>query len=173
MIFCGWADACLTQDPAAVDLMTDALKRFESTGSRLRVGLFESLIADACLMTGRIDEGTARIESALRNIERYGEYGFRCKALVTHGGLLEAQRDLPAAERSYLQAIEVAQSQGALSLELRAARFAAALMGRTQRADQGLSLLAPIVDRFESGLQSVDLRLAREWMQATGVTGLA
>jgi len=173
MIFCGWADACLTQDPAAVDLMTDALKRFESTGSRLRVGLFESLIADACLMTGRIDEGTARIESALRNIERYGEYGFRCNALVTHGGLLEAQRDLPAAERSYLQAIEVAQSQGALSLELRAARLMADLLGRTQRADQGRSLLAPIVDRFESGLQSVDLRLAREWMQATGVTGLA
>jgi tetratricopeptide (TPR) repeat protein len=173
MIFCGWADACLTQDPAAVDLMTDALKRFESTGSRLRVGLFESLIADACLMTGRIDEGTARIESALRNIERYGEYGFRCNALVTHGGLLEAQRDLPAAERSYLQAIEVAQSQGALSLELRAARLMADLLGRTQRVAQGRSLLAPIVDRFESGLQSVDLRLAREWMQAAGVTGLA
>ena len=117
-------------------------------------------------MTGRIDEGTARIESALRNIERYGEYGFRCNALVTRGGLLEAQRDLSAAERSYLQAIDVAQAQGALSLELRAARLAAALMGRTQRVEQGRSLLEPIVDRFESGLQSVDLRLAREWMQA-------
>jgi hypothetical protein len=47
------------------------------------------------------------------------------------------------------------------------------LLGRTQRADQGRSLLAPIVDRFESGLHTVDLRLAREWMQAAGVTGLA
>ncbi len=163
-IFCGWADAALTNDPASVDLMIEALKRFESTGSRLRVGLFETLIADACLMTGRLPEGTARIASAQRSIEQYGEYAFRTFALVTEGGVHAAQGDLAAAERSYLKAIEVAQSQHALGLELRATRLMAELLGRTQRAAQGLALLSPLIERFPAKLDTVDLNLARAWI---------
>jgi class 3 adenylate cyclase len=164
-IFSGWADAALTRDPATVDFMSVALSRFEASGSRLRLGLFETLMADACLMTGRLKQGFRHITLARQHIEQHGEFGFRCYALVTEGSLHEAHDDLGAAEHHYLRAIEVARSQQALSLELRAARLMAELLGRTQRADQGLSLLSPLVARFPESLETVDLAQARAWMQ--------
>jgi hypothetical protein len=164
-IFCGWSDAALTHDPAAVDFMSKALRQFEASGSRLRLGLYETLLADACLMTGRLGQGLRHIALAHQHIEQYGEFGVRCYALVTEGSLHLAHGDLEPAEHNYLRAIEVARSQQSLGLELRAARLMADLLGRTQRADQGLSLLSPLVARFPESLETVDLVQARAWMQ--------
>jgi hypothetical protein len=66
--------------------------------------------------------------------------------------LLARQGARAAAETAYCEAIERAQAQHALSLELRAALDLYELRAGDRRAEEGRELLADVLGRFTQGL---------------------
>jgi hypothetical protein len=70
--------------------------------------------------------------------------------------------NLASAERGFLQALELAHQQGALSWELRAAIGIARLPYRSNRSVEARQILASTYDRFTEGFETADLRSARE-----------
>ena len=69
--------------------------------------------------------------------------------------------DETEAERAWLRAIEVAHTQGARTLELRAATNLAQFWRDQRKTNQARSLLLPIHDSFTEGFDTLDLIDAR------------
>lgn len=67
------------------------------------------------------------------------------------------------AEKVLLQALSIAQTQGALAWELRSATSLAQLWQRQNRYREALELLNPIYQRFTEGYATPDLRKVR-WL---------
>lgn len=82
------------------------------------------------------------------------------------GEVADRDGDPLAAEEFYRQALEIAGRQGALAWRLRAANGLAGLWLAQGRPAEAAALLAPIVERFEAGLQQQDLRLAAQHLEA-------
>ena len=69
------------------------------------------------------------------------------------------------AEDAFKRAIEIAREQNAKSLELRAAMDLASLWGVRGKADQARELLCPVYEWFTEGLDTSDLRQAKELLE--------
>jgi hypothetical protein len=70
-------------------------------------------------------------------------------------------------------ALQLAREQGALALELRAARGLATLLAASGRTDEGTALLRPVFDRFTEGLATPDLQAAKAALGALDRTSLS
>jgi len=84
--------------------------------------------------------------------------------LRTRGELLlleGAQLAATAAEDCFLQALDVARRQGALSWELSAATSLARLWRDRGRIKEARELLTPVYDRFTEGFETTDLKAAK------------
>jgi predicted ATPase len=77
------------------------------------------------------------------------------------GDLLNATGDLAAAERSYHQALAVAERQSAKLFELRAAASLARLWRDQDKRTEARDLLAPIYNWFTEGFETKDLKEAK------------
>jgi hypothetical protein len=72
----------------------------------------------------------------------------------------------PRIEAEYRMALQLAQEQGALALELRAAGGLATRLAARGRTSEGMALLRPVFDRFTEGLKTPDLRAAKTLLDA-------
>ena len=80
--------------------------------------------------------------------------------------LLALSPDNPSgAELWYHRALETAQEQGALMLELRAAISLARLWQNQGNAKQGRRLLSDVYERFTEGFTTVDLMEAKDLLR--------
>jgi predicted ATPase len=70
-----------------------------------------------------------------------------------------------AAEDCFHGALEIAQEQGALFWELRAALSFGRLRIKQDRQDDARRILAPVYDQFAEGFNAADLRQARSLLQ--------
>ena len=135
---------------------------FTVTGSRLRLPYFLSLLARVCGKAGRGDEGLAVLDEALAASHTQRERWWDAELHRLRGELLLAcgapERE---AEAALLRAIEIARTQQARSLELRATTSLARLWISRQRADEGRRLLADLHGWFTEGLDTPDLLAAR------------
>jgi predicted ATPase len=75
--------------------------------------------------------------------------------------VLMQDEETEQAEDCFRQALDWARRQGALSWELRAATSLARLLRRRGRAEEALTLLQPVYDRFKEGFRAADLKAAR------------
>ncbi len=79
--------------------------------------------------------------------------------------------DLVTAENCFLQSIELAQRQAALSFELSAAVSLSRLWLWQGRREEAHGLLAPIYERFTEGFDTHTLQVARELLHEFGSPG--
>lgn len=165
-LFGGWADAATKRDPANVDAMRDALAVFLATGSRLRVSLYETLIAQACLCTGRLHEGLEHVRRGQAGLASGHEDGWRPSTMVTEGDLLLALGEARAAEVAYREALAVSRDLGTLLYELRAALGLARLVAAGAIDVDVPGLLGPICTRFPEDARYPDLSAARRLLAA-------
>ena len=75
--------------------------------------------------------------------------------------LRRAPDDIAAAEAAFMNSLEIARSQAALSWELRSATSLARLWGDQGRREDARRLLSEVHDRFDEGLATADLVAAR------------
>jgi predicted ATPase len=132
---------------------------------------FLCALAEGLASAGQIAEGLETIGHALARCERYEECWCIAELLRVKGEL-ELQRHSAAAsspaEGYFLQSIDGARRQSALSWELRAAMSLARLRHRQNRATEARELLAPVCDRFTEGFETADLRAANALLEAIG-----
>jgi tetratricopeptide (TPR) repeat protein len=139
-----------------------AIREFTETGARLRLPAYFSLLARACQRAGQVDEGLEAIELGLTESLQNNERSWDAELHRLRGEFMGSQgADTNEIEAAYRRAIEIAQSQQARSLELRAATSLARLWQATGRSAAARQLLTPLYSWFTEGFDTPDLEAAR------------
>jgi predicted ATPase/DNA-binding winged helix-turn-helix (wHTH) protein len=128
----------------------------------------------ACL--GEAGEGELALETvaeALARCESRDERWYVAELLRIRGELLlstEGDAAFSAAEDCFASAMDIAQEQGALFWQLRAALSLARLRVRQDRQSEARQILAAVYERFTEGFEIADLRAARAMLASLPAT---
>ena len=142
---------------------------WEATGAGL-VSYGRACLAEAYLLDGKLEDGLRAADEALYPSEEawWLPEQYRLRAEL----LLLAPDSEAEAETLLKQAAELAQSQDAKSLELRALTSLARLLRQQGRAAEGRVLLAQSYAWFTEGLNMPDLREARALLEGLAVSAV-
>ncbi len=119
------------------------------------------LWAQALAQQGSYGEALGKLAEGFERIETTGERVWQAELHRVNGLVLLAQNDLDEAQTSFQQAIRTAQAQQAKSLELRAARDLARLLGEQGRRGEARDLLKPVYGWFTEGFDTANLKEAK------------
>jgi predicted ATPase/DNA-binding winged helix-turn-helix (wHTH) protein len=114
--------------------------------------------------TGEIGRALETIEEALTRCKARDEGWYVAELLRIKGELILLQNAVnarAAAEEYFLDALDCARRQDALSWELRTARSLARLWRDRHRTAEARELLHPVCNRFTEGFATADLKSAR------------
>jgi len=125
------------------------------------VPFFLTLLAGAEGMAKQQDEALERLAEAERVMAEIEERWAEAELHRVCGELLDTGHDPVAAERSFSQAIGIAQQQSAKFWELRAAISLARLSREQGKRDAARDLLAPVYGWFTEGFDSPLLKEAK------------
>ena len=126
---------------AAAELR-EAIGTYRATGTRLHSTHHLTLFAQAAAACGNYGEGLAGLSEAAALVEDTGERYVEAEIRRLEGDLLLAENGLAESEACYLKALEIARTQEARSLELRAAVSLARLCRDQGRRAEVRKLLA-------------------------------
>jgi predicted ATPase len=168
----GCALAQQGQAEEGIALMRGGLETMLAMGSTLFRPFFLCFLAEACLTSGRFEEGLA---AAVEAIAIMGETNERCyeaelyrlkgSLILRHAGT-EAQPGIQAeAEECFRKSIEVARQQEAKSFELRAVTSLSRLWKRQGKEAEARQILAEIYGWFSEGLDTKDLKDAKALLE--------
>jgi len=122
---------------------------------------FTAVLADAFLCSGAAELGLGILGNARRLAEK-GEEGFSLTGMLhLRGELLLLSRQEAEADASFRQALDLAVSQSAKSMELRVATSLARLWAKRDMRVQARDLLKPVYDWFTEGLETPVLQDAK------------
>jgi predicted ATPase len=126
-------------------------------------------MADALGRDGKATEALSIIDEALARSERIEERWCVAELLRIKGELVlrdGAPQAATAAEDHFLQSLEWARRQGALSWELRTSTSLARLQHDQGRIAEARSLLQSVYDRFSEGFKTADLKTAKAYLDS-------
>ncbi|MBV8926314.1 MAG: AAA family ATPase [Bradyrhizobium sp.] len=159
----GWARVMQADTDRGIALMQEGLANWRKTGSKFHVPFRLARAAETHLMAGRIEDGLRLIGEAGGGT---GDLWFAPELDRLKGELLVKTGAGEQAESCLRRALEAAHAQGARLLELRAALSVAKLLETQGRRSEAENLLAPIYRQFDEGLETADLRNARDWLES-------
>jgi predicted ATPase/DNA-binding winged helix-turn-helix (wHTH) protein len=115
----------------------------------------------------RPDEGMILADETIRLLDANGEVSYMPEALRVKGGIVLAmpRPDADAAEGLFRQSLELSRHQGARAWELRTAVDLAALLVARGSPDRARTLLLPVFEQFEEGLDTADPRAAARLLE--------
>jgi predicted ATPase len=149
---------------AGVRCLRAALDELREASYVLRSPGLLGTLAEGLAGIGQVAEGILAIDNALAQCERTDARWNIPELLRIRGELLLLEGAPEAsvmAEQHYLQGLDWARRQGALSWELRCATSLARLWRDQTRGDEARELLAPVYGRFTEGFATADLRAAK------------
>ena len=121
-----------------------------------------SLLVRGCLKAGHLDDALDALERARTEAQQNNEHWWDAELARLEGELRLAQgADSDVVETAYFQAIKIAQSQAAKSLELRAAMSLARLWAQQDKKAEAYTLLAEVYHWFTEGFDTADLQEAK------------
>lgn len=166
----GWV---LTQQHQIAEGITEiqrGLALAQSLQSNWSRPFFLLLLADAYRCAGQVEAGLQVVQEALEDW-RTDDLQWDAELYRVQGELLLRRNDqeFPAAGEMavscFLQALEIAQQQGAKSLELRAATSLARLWQQQGKIEDAHQLLAPVYGWFTEGFDTRDLQEAKALLE--------
>jgi predicted ATPase len=141
------------------------LKVVTGTRARKSTGRFDThcaaLLAESYGKTGQTSEGLNVVRDAMAITQKTQSRHYDAELHRINGELLLRQSDQQQAEICFQQAIGVAHSQSAKSLELRAAMSLSRLWQQQGKKDDARKLLAGIYGWFTEGFDTADLKQAK------------
>jgi DNA-binding SARP family transcriptional activator/predicted ATPase len=142
--------------------LRDSISEFKASGARLRLPYYLSLLAQICEKAGRAEEGLVAIDDALSEAREHNERWWDAEVHRLRGELLLMRgADASDVEAALLRAIEIARTQQARSLELRATMSLARVWSAQHRSDEARRWLKEIYNWFTEGFDTPDLQAAR------------
>jgi predicted ATPase len=161
-ILVSYALATEQPDEEHIGRLRDSITEFKASGVRLRLPYYLALLAQVCEKAGRVEEGLAAIDEALSEARTHNERWWDAELHRLRGEfLLMRGSDASDVEAAVLHAIEIAQSQQARSLELRATMSLARLWNAQHRSNDARHRLQDIYGWFTEGFETPDLQAAR------------
>jgi predicted ATPase len=137
----------------------------------MRYPSFLCELAEALCGEGRPQEALIAVERALDMSRRNEELWCIPELLRVKGEIARAGGAQTQAEACFIESLDWARRQKALSWELRAATSHARLRREQRAAKEGYDLLLPVYGRFTEGFQTRDLRVAKHLLEE--LTGAA
>ncbi|HXQ07320.1 MAG TPA: adenylate/guanylate cyclase domain-containing protein [Bradyrhizobium sp.] len=160
-----YAYACAMRDPVErnIALLRAALDALRGSGGNAGNSIFKCNLAEALLTAGDLAGAEAVLEEGFAFVEQSGERYWLADLhrLCGHVALKRPEPDRLRAEACFKKAIEVARSQEARLLELRAAVDLAQLWRDTGSDSDPRAMLEPILAAIEGGETTRDVRNAR------------
>jgi len=139
-----------------------SITAFKASSARLRLPYYLSLLAHVCGKAGRVEEGLASIDEALAEARTHNERWWDAELHRLRGELLLVHSaDTSDGEAALLRAIEIARSQQARSLELRATMSLARVWIAQHRSADARRRLKDVFSWFTEGFETPDLQAAR------------
>jgi predicted ATPase len=166
----GWAMAEQGCNEEGILQLQEALRASRGAGAELWRPYFLCLLAEACMQTGRRDDGLRALTEALAAADEH-DIGFsKAEIHRLKGELLLSQDDLNTAEAQncFERAIEITRKHGAKSLELRAATSLARLLDKQGRRSDACTMLAEIHNWFTEGFDTADFKDAKQLLDDLG-----
>jgi len=163
----GWALTALGQREEGITQLRQGLTDWRAIGTELFVPYFMTVLADGNSALKRVDEALAALTEGWEAIERTGEQWWKAEVHRLKGDLLLDQSTSDVAETAdcFRQALDVARTQQAKSLELRAATSLARLWQSQDRRQEAYELLAPVHGWFIEGFDTADLKEAKTLLE--------
>lgn len=165
-ILVSYAQALEQPDEDCIQHLRDSLTAFKAAGARLRLPYYLSLLAQAYGKAGRAEEALASINEAMAEARQHNERWWDAELHRLRGELLLMQGanapDTSDAQAALLRAIDIARSQQARSLELRATMSLARLWCSSGQATDARTLLGDMYSWFTEGFETPDLQAARQ-----------
>ncbi len=148
----------------------EGLAAYRATGAELYRPYFLCLLAEACMETGRFDDGLRALTEALNAADEHENRHYEAEIHRLKGAVLLKQDDSNAAEAQYCfeRAIEIARKQSAKSWELRATMSLARLLAKQGRREEARTMLAEIYGWFTEGFDTADLKDAKALLEELG-----
>ena len=156
-VYRGQSLTALGQAQEGLALLEQGLSAFRATGAVIATSRMLIMLADAYATLREPVEGLKCLAEATQIIETTKERTDEAELHRVSGDLLNATGDRSAAERSYRQALAVAQRQSAKLFELRSATSLARLWRDQGKIVDARGLLAPIYNWFTEGFDAPDL----------------
>jgi DNA-binding SARP family transcriptional activator/tetratricopeptide (TPR) repeat protein len=161
-ILVSYALALEQPDEERIAHLRGSITAFKAPGARLRLPYYLSLLADVYRKSGLVEEGLACIDEALTEARAHNERWWDAELHRLRGDLLLMHNaDVSDVEAALLQALSIARSQQARSLELRATMSLAQLWIAQDRSDDARRQLSELYSWFTEGFETPDLQAAR------------
>jgi class 3 adenylate cyclase/predicted ATPase len=155
------------QAQAGIEQISQGLMTYRAIGAELVRPNFLALLAEAHGTLGEPEAGLTVLAEALTCAETTGDRWYEPELYRLKGELLLQQSSdhQAEAESCFHQAISIAQSQQAKSLELRAATSLARLWQQQGKRREAHALLAPVYHWFTEGFDTADLQEAKALLE--------
>ncbi len=148
-----------------VALMREGVAGHRASGTALGSTVWlGGWLVEGLLTSGGAEEASRLIDESLAFAERTGERFNQADLWRLRAEASLKQGDGESVEQAYRKAIDVAKSQNALSLELRAALGLARLKKGQGKNQEARTMLAEAYQRFTEGFDTVDLRQAKRML---------
>jgi tetratricopeptide (TPR) repeat protein len=153
-------------DVAAFDA---ALQGAGATGNRGGLAMILWAAAEVHRRSGDPDRALALIGAAFAAANPIGQHHWDAELHRLRGEILAGEkRDVEGGEASFRAALDVARSQGAKMLELRAATSYGRFLRDAKRAAEAKALLGPVYEWFTEGHEFPDLVDAKALLAELG-----
>jgi class 3 adenylate cyclase/predicted ATPase len=159
----GWALVQQGQAQEGIEQLHQGLRAHRATGAELGRPYYLALLAQADGIMGQADAGLTVLAEALTHVDTTGERWCESELYRLKGVLLlqQSSGNQTEAEVSFVHALDIARSQQAKSLELRAATSLAQLWQQQGKRQEAHDLLAPVYGWFTEGFDTLDLKDAK------------
>jgi predicted ATPase len=147
---------------ANISQLRASISGFQASGARLRLPYYLWLLAQVYAQAGSPDDALAAIDEALAESRATNERWWDAELHRLRGELLLARgSDNEEVDLALLRAKEIAEAQGAKSLELRAAMSLARQWRAHGRSKDAHRLLSGVYAWFTEGFETSDLQAAQ------------
>ena len=165
----GWLAAEDGRAEEGLAQMRYGLARHQEIGALVLVPAYLALVAEVYEKLGLAAEGLSAVSEAIIAGQQSGQHYWEAEPHRLRGALTlraaASAAHAAEAESCFLQALEVARSQKAKSLELRAATSLSRLWADRGKAKEALALLSGIYHWFTEGFDTLDLRDAKSLLE--------
>lgn len=155
-MYLGWAVAQEGDPSRGLELLESGLDEYLKTGSRIKAVEVQVMRAEVLQKARSFDLALVALEDGIAETKRQ-EHLLEPELYRIRGEIRYELGDDQAAVADFGRALDIAHSQGALSLELRAMVSKCRCMRSQAQADQARNGLAKVFDCFTEGFTTRDL----------------